>query len=192
MGQTVPRTGSVCLCCEDMHVQKQSITLHKVIGPFYDIFNCRLPAWHIVIQVLSTGEVLHFVVYGETRDDAWDTMDGALAAGKALGGGRQIPTTGRAIWINALPPGQTRPHGTERVVVTYGVMPYDGEFRWFVTVAVEGCEPRSIEERQRRSYCSAKIALQVAKRKADEQAARFGAKWQVTVTETVVSMLASA
>lgn len=167
-------------------MQKQPIALHKVIGPFYDIFNRPMPTWHVVIEVLSTGEVFHFVVYGETRDDAWDSMDGALAAGKALEDGRKIPTTDRAIWINALPPGQTRPQGTERVDITYGVMPYDGEFRWFVTVTAEGCKPRSIKERRPRSYLTAATALREAKKKAEEQAALYGASWQATVTGPTV------
>lgn len=163
-------------------MQQQSITLHKVIGPFFDIFNCPLPAWHVVIEVLSTGEVFHFVVYAESRDDAWDAIDGALGAGKALNDGRQISTVDRAIWINALPPGRTRPQGTERVVIAYGVTPYDGEFRWFVTVTAEGGKPRSIKERRPRSYLGAATALREAKQKAEEQAALYGASWQVTVT----------
>lgn len=163
-------------------MQTQSITLHRVIGPFYDIFNRPLPAWHVIIEVLSTGELFHFVVYGETRDDAWDVMDGALGSGKALDDGRMILTTNRAIWINALPRGQSRPPGTERVVIVYGVTAYDGEFRWFVTVTAEGCKPRSIKERRPRSYLTAATALREAKQKADEQAALYGASWQVTVT----------
>ncbi|GLR77569.1 hypothetical protein HUE56_29705 (plasmid) [Azospirillum oryzae] len=163
-------------------MQKQSITLHRVIGPFYDIFNRPLPAWHVIIEVLSTGELFHFVVYGETRDDAWDVIDGALGSGKALDDGRKVPTTDRAIWINALSRGQSRPQGTERVVIAYGVTPYDGEFRWFVTVTAEGGKPRSIKERRPRSYLTAATALRDAKLKAEEQGALFGTNWQVTIT----------